>query len=91
MKLLVVTPEPIDAEIQPEPHDAQHRLDHFGIVEVEIGLVRIEAVPVVGLGNRVPGPVGALGVDEDDPGLRPALVVVAPDVPVGVGVGAVLA
>ena len=37
------------------------------VVEVEVGLVAEEAVPVVRLGDRVPGPVRGLGVLEDDP------------------------
>ena len=40
-----------------------------GIVEVEIGLMRVEAVPVIGLRDRVPGPVRRLRVEEDDPGI----------------------
>ena len=50
-----------------------------------------EPVPVELLALGVPRPVGGLGVDEDDPGLGPPLGVVAPHVPVGLGVGAVLA
>ena len=48
-------------------------------------------VPVVLPPLRVPGPVRLFGVDEDDPRLPVPLVVVAPDVPVGFRVGAVLA
>ena len=59
----------------------------LGVVVVEVGLMVEEAVPVVLLALRVPGPVRRLGVDEDDAGLGPALVVVVPDVPVGLGVG----
>ena len=44
-----------------------------------------EAVPVVLLADRVEGPVGGLGVDEDDPGVLVLLVVVGPDVVVAVG------
>ena len=43
-------------------------LVHGGVVEVEVGLVGVEAVPVVGLGDRVPGPVGRLEILEDDAG-----------------------
>ena len=85
-----VEAEAVEADVEPEAHDVEHHLLDLGIVVVEVGLVTEEAVPVVLLALGVPRPVGALGVDEDDPGLRPALVVVAPDVPVGVGVGAVL-
>ena len=75
-----IEPEPVDPEIEPEAHDAQHRLDHLGIVEIEVGLVRIEAVPVVGFGDRIPRPVGTLGVDEDDARALVFLVGVRPDV-----------
>ena len=40
--------------------------EHLRVVEVEVGLVRIEAMPEIGAGHRVPGPVRLLGVDEDD-------------------------
>ena len=51
-----------------------------------------EAVPVVLLADRVEGPVGGFGVDEDDAGVLVLLVVVGPDVvvavrPVGVVAG----
>ncbi len=77
-----VEPQAVDPEIEPEPHDAEHGLDHLGIVEVEIGLVRIEAMPVVGLGDRIPGPVGTLGVDEDDARALVFLIGVRPDIEV---------
>ena len=63
----------------------QHRLQHVGIVEVEVGLVGVEAVPVVGVGDRIPGPVRALGIDEDDARAGVFLVGVRPDVEVALG------
>ncbi len=77
-----VEPQPVDAHLQPEAHDAQHFLKHTRIVEVEVRLVRIEAVPEEGMRLRVPGPVGLLGVDEDDAGAEIMLVGVAPDIEV---------
>ena len=44
-----------------------------------------EAMPVVRARDRVPGPVGGLGVDEDDPSVRVAVVGVRPHVPVALG------
>ena len=85
-----VEAEAVEADVEPEAHDVEHRLLDLFVLVVEVGLVGEEAVPVVLLALRVPGPVRPLGVDEDDPGLRPALVVVAPHVPVGLRVGAVL-
>ena len=86
-----VQPETVEAQVQPEPDHVEHGVGHLGIVEVEVGLVGEEAVPVVLAPHRVVGPVGLLGVDEDHAGLGPALVVVAPDVPVRLGVGPVAA
>ena len=54
---------------KPEVDDPKHRLAHRRVVEVQVGLVRVEAVPVVGLGDRIPGPVRGLEVLEDDPRL----------------------
>src|SRR6516225_1678595 len=47
--------------------------------------MRIEAVPVVRLGDRIPGPVGKLEVLEDDPRFLVALGRVTPDVKITVG------
>ena len=85
-----VEAEPVQPQVQPEPDHVEHGVGHLGVVVVQVGLVVEEAMPVVLLAAGVPRPVGGLGVDEDDPGVAPALVVVAPDVPVRLGVGAVL-
>ena len=77
-----VEPEPVDAGIEPALHHLQHRPDHARIVEIEVRLVRKEAVPVIGAGFLVPGPVRLLGVGEDDAGAGVFLVVVAPHIPV---------
>ena len=60
------------------PHDVR-------VVEIQVRLVAEEAMPVVRLGLRVPGPVGTLGVAEDDPRPRVALRGVTPDVVVALG------
>ncbi len=80
-----VQPEAVDAEVEPEPQPGDHLGLDPGVVVVEVRLVREEAVPVVLLADRVVGPVGGLGVDEDDPGVRVLLVVVGPHVEVAVG------
>ena len=71
---------PVDPEIEPEPHHVDDRAEHPRIVEIEVGLVRIEAVPVIGLRHRVPGPVRLLGIEKDDAGFEEFLVGVAPHV-----------
>src|SRR5262249_39187174 len=70
-----VEAQPVDAETQPEPHDREYRFEHAGIVEIQVGLMRVEAMPVIGAGFGVPRPVRALGVNEDDPG--PGIFLVA--------------
>ena len=86
-----VEAEAVEAEVGPVADHVDDGPPHLGVAVVEVGLVGEEAVPEVLLPHRVPGPVGALGVVEDDPGLGPPLVVVVPDVPVGLGVRPVLA
>jgi hypothetical protein len=86
-----VEAEAVEAQAHPEADDVEQRLLDLGVVEVEVGLVVEEPVPVVLLAHRVPAPVGVLGVGEDDASLGPPVVVVGPHVPVGLGVGAVLA
>ncbi|OSY49953.1 hypothetical protein BG846_04419 [Streptomyces fradiae ATCC 10745 = DSM 40063] len=80
-----VEAEAVDAQVQPEPQRGQDLLLHGRVLVVEVRLVREEPVPVVLLAHRVEGPVGRLGVDEDDPGVLVLLVVVGPDVVVAVG------
>ncbi len=73
-----VEPQAVDAAIEPEVHGLQHGLLDLWALEVQVGLVRVEAVPVIRSSGVVPGPVGDLEVLEDDPGVLVALVGVAP-------------
>ncbi len=77
-----VEPQGVHPHVEPEPHDPDHFLHHLRVVEIEIRLVGEEPVPVVGLGLGIPGPVGLLGVGEDDAGAGVLVVRVAPDVEV---------
>ena len=61
-----VQPQAVDSHPEPEVEHGEHRLANFGIVEVQIGLMTEEAVPVVGAGDRVPAPIGRLEVLKDD-------------------------
>ncbi len=75
----------VDAHVQPEAHGLEDFIHDAGVVEVEVGLVREEAMPVEGLGQFVPGPVGLFGVGEDDADAFVELVGVGPDVHVALG------
>ncbi len=81
-----VEAEPVEAEIEPEPDHSEHRIDHLGVVVVEVRLLMKEAVPVVLLPLLVEGPVGRLDVAEDHADVGEAVVVVGPHVPVGLRV-----
>ena len=80
-----VEPHAVDAEVEPEPHHVHDRIEHRRMIEVEIGLVAEEAVPIELLGDRIPGPIRGLGIGEDDARAAVALGRVAPDVPVAGG------
>ena len=74
----------VDAPIQPEGHDLENLLLDGGIVVVQVGLMRIKAVPEILLRDRVPRPIRLLGVLENDPHALIFLVRVAPDVVIAV-------
>ena len=75
-----VEAHPVDAKIQPEVHDPQHFLQYTRIIEVQVGLMRVEAVPVICFRDRIPRPVRGLYVDKDDPRVGVGVVVVRPDI-----------
>ena len=75
-----IEPEPVDAQFQPEVQHVQHLFDDGWVVVIQIGLVLEEAVPIVRLGDGIPCPVRAFGVDEYRPGGLIPLIGLAPDV-----------
>ena len=76
-----VEPQAVDAEVEPEPHDAEHRLQHARIVEVEVGLVASRSgASNTALATASQRPVRFLGVDENDARARVVPVVVGPDI-----------
>src|SRR5271169_7198253 len=77
-----VQAEAVDSEVQPELHYLPHLLADGGIVVIQIGLMAEEAMPVVSLGDGVPGPIGHLGVEKDDSRATVTRVGIAPDVPI---------
>ena len=77
-----VQAESVHAQVEPKVDHVQDRLLHLRIVEVEIGLMRVEAMPVIRFGDRIPGPVGGFEILEDDARVLIFLRRVAPDVEV---------
>ena len=77
-----VQPQAVDAHIEPEINGPEQRSLGLGVVEVQVRLVGVEPMPVVRLGDRVPGPVRRFEVLEDDPRALIAVGRVAPDVEV---------
>ena len=75
-----VEAEAVQPEVEPEVDDREHLLADARVLVVEVRLVAEEAVPVVRVGDRVPRPVGRLGVGEDDPGVAVPVRRVAPHV-----------
>ena len=58
--------EAIEAQLEPEAHHVEHLLLDGRVVVVQVGLAGIKAVPEILPGLSVPGPVGFLGIEEDD-------------------------
>ena len=65
-----------------EAETAYQLVPDVGMIVIEIRLVGIEAMPVVGVGDGVPGPVGGLEICEDNPGVRVFIRCIAPHVEV---------
>ncbi len=81
-----VEAEAVHAEVEPEAQHLDQRVLDLRVVEVQVGLVGEEAVPEVGAGLVVPGPVRRLRVGEDDPRVLVLVDGVGPDVPVALRV-----
>ena len=61
-----VEAQAVDAHVEPEVDDLEHRLAHARVVEVQVGLVGVEAVPVVRPWRPDPRSSWTLEVLEDD-------------------------
>jgi hypothetical protein len=77
--------QPVDAGLQPEVGGLEQCFLDTRLVEVQVRLMTVEAVPEVGTRDWVPRPVGGLEVLEDDARVRVALRTVTPHVPVALG------
>jgi hypothetical protein len=72
--------EPIHPEVQPEIENLEGSGFHGWIVIIQIGLMKKEAVPEIGFGNWIVGPVAHLRVFEDDSGFCVFGWIVGPDI-----------
>ena len=75
-----VESESVNTHVHPEPHCIEHLVNDAWFVEIEIGLVVEESMPVVLPPFLVPFPVGLLGVEKDDAGVGVLLIGVGPHV-----------
>ena len=62
-----VQPHPVHSQAHPKIEHPEHLLVDGRMVKIQIRLVKIKAVPIVGVGHRVPGPIGWFVVFENDP------------------------
>ena len=79
-----VQTQPVHAHRKPVFQHLKYRFPHLRIVVIQVGLMAVEAMPIVSLGHGIPGPVGGLEILEDNAGLLVFLGHVAPDVVVAV-------
>ncbi len=81
-----VEAQAVDTHVEPVPHDAEHRILHGGVVQVQVGLFDQEVVQVVLPPDRVPFPRVAAEAAEPVVGRATVGARVGPDVPVGLWV-----
>ncbi len=75
-----IHPQRVDAHVEPEAHRLQHFLNDERVIEVEIGLVREKAMPVIGSCRFVPGPVRFFRVRKNDACVLIHLIALRPDI-----------
>ena len=86
-----VQAEPVHAAFQPEAHRVQQGVLDRGVPHVQVGLLDQEVVQVVLAAARLPLPRGAAEDGGPVAGRGAVGLGVGPDIPVGLGVGAVAA
>src|SRR5205814_47064 len=80
-----VETESIDTQGQPKIAHLLESFEHGRIVEIQVRLMRIKAMPVIGFCDRIPCPVRGLEIFEDDPRIFVFLRRVAPDIELRTG------
>ena len=80
-----VETESVDTHSEPKIANFLDCLMHGRIVEIQIRLVRIKAVPVICFCYRVPRPVGCFKIFENDARILVFLRCIAPDIELAFG------
>ncbi|KWV86409.1 hypothetical protein PFLmoz3_03842 [Pseudomonas fluorescens] len=80
-----VQAQAVNSQVEPIAHHRQHRFHDLRVIKVEVGLVRVKAVPEVLAGHRVPGPVGLFGVEKNNACAVVFLVIIRPHVEIPCG------
>ncbi len=70
----------VHSHVEPVIHHPQHGPHHVRILEIQVRLVGIEAMPKIGFGDRIPGPVRGFKIAKDDAGVAILVGRVAPHV-----------
>src|SRR3981189_2556523 len=61
-------------------HHIEHRFEDPGIVEVQVWLMRVEAMPIESISLIVPGPVRLFRVEKNDRGVLVGAIRVRPNI-----------
>ena len=64
-----IEPQPIHPHAEPKIQHLHDGALHLGALIVQVRLVGVEAVPIIGVGDRVPGPVRRFEILEDNAGV----------------------
>src|SRR5437667_11041250 len=74
--------ESVDAECQPKIAHLLYRFVNSRVIEIQLRLMRIKAMPIVRFRDRVPRPVRCLDIFDDDPSMLEFFLRIAPDIEV---------
>src|SRR6185312_17054912 len=77
-----VEADAVDAHAEPTIQHFHHRVTYRRIVEVEVGLMAVEAVPEIRAGDGIPAPIRGFKILKDDAGFLISFRRIAPHVPI---------
>src|SRR5947208_10484697 len=76
----IIETKSIDPGVEPEIQDVLDLVDDTRIVEIEVGLAGVKAMPIIRLRDRIPAPVRHFGIEKDDARFLEFIASVAPHV-----------